>query len=145
MYAVKAPLAVPVSAKPINVGASRLDSAITGNSLLIFMMSRSAIRSGAQRRAEVCSRSNSQPVCAQARPLSRPQVLLPKRHGECGSPSASLNAWCLRWSATQRMTGPSSASDPATARKIFSGRLVLKDWWVKNRWNPTVMPNPLSR
>jgi hypothetical protein len=50
--------------------------------------------------------------------------------------------WCLRWSATQRITGPSIASEPATAQATFNARLGLKDLCVNRRWKPTVMPCP---
>src|SRR4029450_4459286 len=36
--------------------------------------------------------------------------------GECGSPSSSACAWCLRWSATQSMTGPWTDIEPAIAK-----------------------------
>ena len=36
--------------------------------------------------------------------------------GECGSPSRSAKLWCLRWSETQRITGPCTAIEPSTAR-----------------------------
>jgi hypothetical protein len=48
--------------------------------------------------------------------------------------------WCLRWSATQRTSGPSIASDPAIARATRIGRFALNAPWVKYRWKPMVMP-----
>ena len=82
----------------------------------------------------VCSTSNSQPMCANQKPLTSAGTVSPKRHGECGSPSRSLKAWWRRWSATQRMTGPSMASEPAIASAMRSGRLALNEPWVNSRW-----------
>ncbi len=62
--------------------------------------------------------------------VSAPSVV-PYFHGLCGSPSRSENLWCLRWSATQRTTGPSIASEPAMASAYFSGRFGLNDLCVK--------------
>ena len=70
-------------------------------------------------------------MCAYARPLARAFASLPNRHGECGSPSLSLYLWCLRWSATQVITGFSIARLPAIASAILNPRLALKDPWVK--------------
>src|ERR1019366_9305504 len=42
------------------------------------------------------------------------------------------------------MTGPSIASDPATANAIRSQRLALNNPWVKRRWKPTVIPWPAT-
>ena len=41
--------------------------------------------------------------------------------GLCGSPSTSVWAWCLRWSATQAITGPCTAIEPSTAKAYSSG------------------------
>ena len=79
----------------------------------------------------VCSTSNIQPRWANQKPLVSAPSESPKRHGECGSPSRSLYAWWRRWSATQRITGPSMASDPAMASAIRSARLALNAPWVK--------------
>ena len=65
--------------------------------------------------------SNSQPMCAYQRPVTAPLKPLPCPWGVCGSPSWSVWAWCLRWSATQFMTGPSTAIDPTMARKYSTG------------------------
>jgi len=35
--------------------------------------------------------------------------------------------------------------DPMMARAIFRVRLGPKARWVKRRWKPTVMPNPVIR
>src|SRR5215217_7562112 len=64
--------------------------------------------------------------------------------GLCGSPSWSENAWCLRWSATQEMTGPSMAAEPSTANVVRTHVLVLKLRWVSSRCRPTVTPRPVS-
>jgi hypothetical protein len=59
-------------------------------------MSESASQSGQNFSGEVTSPSNSQPTWAKTRPLVSAFQSLPKRHGECGSPSLSLYLWCLR-------------------------------------------------
>ncbi len=94
-------------------------------------MSGSASQSGENFSCEVMSRSNSQPMCAQTRPLVSAFRSLPKRHGECGSPSLSLYLWCLRWSDTQSRIGPSIAIEPAIPSAILNGRLALNEPWVK--------------
>ena len=99
-------------------------------------MSGSASRSGQNFRCDVRLPSNSQPMCAYARPLVSAFQSSPNRHGECGSPSWSLYLWCRRWSATQLSTGPSMARLPAIASAICSGRLALNEPWVKYRWKP---------
>ena len=53
--------------------------------------------------------------------------------GECGSPSSSVWAWCLRWSATQLMTGPWTAIEPAAAKKYSTGLEVRNERWVSIR------------
>src|SRR5580658_6362053 len=58
---------------------------------------------------------HSPPISADSRPLLSAFQSSPYRHGECGSPSRSLYLWCLRWSETQVMTGPSMDRLPATA------------------------------
>ncbi len=78
-------------------------------------------------------------------PLATDFQSSPKRHGECGSPSASAYLWWRRWSATHLMTLPSMAMQPAIASAILSGRLARNEPWVKWRWKPTVMPSPLIR
>ena len=84
--------------------------------------------------------------CARATgPWPAPGRSSPYRHGECGSPSRSEKAWCRRWSATQWMTGPWMASEPATASAICSGRLALNEPCVKWRWKPTVTPSPVRK
>ena len=85
-------------------------------------MSRSASQSGQNFSCEVRLRSNSQPMCAKARPLASAFQSLPNRHGECGSPSLSLYLWCRRWSATQVRTGPSMARLPAIAERDLERR-----------------------
>ena len=59
----------------------------------------------------------SQPTWACQRPAILPRIPGPKPAcGECGSPSRSAKLWCLRWSETQRITGPCTAIEPSTAR-----------------------------
>ena len=64
--------------------------------------------------------------------------------GLCGSPSSSEKAWCLRWSATHEITGPSIAAEPSAAKIARTGALVLKLRCVNRRWNPTVIPRPVT-
>ena len=64
-----------------------------------------------------------------------------RRAGECGSPSRSENAWCLRWSATHAVTGPSIAAEPSAANTPRSHGVVLNDRCVNRRWKPTVTPH----
>src|SRR3954452_22519599 len=88
---------------------------------------------------------NSQPTCAWARPLSAPLRPTPwSTCGECGSPSWSENAWCLRWSATHEITGPSIAAEPRIASVARTALPVLNARCVKRRWKPTVMPRPVA-
>ena len=61
----------------------------------------------------------SQPTCACQRPASLPRTPGRSRRGECGSPSRSAKLWCLRWSETQRITGPAPPS--SRARRARSG------------------------
>ena len=96
------------------------------------------------RSARPCS-LNSQPTCAWKSPRSTPMMPSPTRCGECGSPSSSECAWCLRWSATQWTTGPWTAIWPSPANVYSSQRFVANDRWVNSRWKPTVMPKPVSR
>ncbi|CAM5694418.1 hypothetical protein SMICM304S_09112 [Streptomyces microflavus] len=56
----------------------------------------SLIRSGAYFCCGVCSSSNIHAMCAHHRPFISAGRVSPNRHGECGSPSASENLWCLR-------------------------------------------------
>ncbi len=65
--------------------------------------------------------------------------------GLCGSPSRSEKAWCLRWSATHEMTGPSIAAEPSTAKTKRKNGDVLNERWVKRRCMPTVTPSPVRR
>src|SRR4051794_291682 len=142
--AVTAPCHDQVSSAPARAGASKDTSTQTGNWRETRTMSGSFIRSGAYLRCGVCSGSNSHIMWAYRKPLVSARVVVPYRHGECGSPSRSLNLWCLRWSATQRITGPSIAIDPATASAIFTARFGLNDLCVNSRWYPTVMPWPVT-
>ncbi len=97
-------------------------------------MSGSFIRSGAYLRCGVCSSSKSHIMCACQKPFQRARRLVPYFHGLCGSPSRSENLWCLRWSATQRTTGPWMAIEPRIASVFFTNRFGLKDLWVNSRW-----------
>src|SRR5215211_2113233 len=89
---------------------------------------------------------NSQPMCACPSPRSAPrQPPSWPAWGECGSPSWSENAWCLRWSATHEMTGPSIAADPSAPNVARSHGLVWKLRCVSSRWKPTVTPIPVRK
>src|SRR3954462_9943179 len=88
---------------------------------------------------------NSQPTCAWASPARAP--LRPPACptcGLCGSPSLSENAWCLRWSATHEITGPSIAAEPRIASVARTALPGLNARCVKRRWKPTVMPRPVA-
>ena len=81
------------------------------------------------------------------RPRSAPSMPAPRPTcGLCGSPSSSVCAWCLRWSATQLMTGPWTAIEPGGGE---AGTRPASD--VRNarcvsiRWKPTVTPKPVIR
>ena len=63
--------------------------------------------------------------------------------GECGSPSWSESAWCLRWSVTHWVTGPCSVIEPRIANAARTVFVVSKLRWVKSRWKPTVVPRPV--
>ena len=124
---------------------TRPSSAQTGNSESILRIIGSLRRSGAKRRAEECSPSNSQPMCECQRPLSTPrQPGAPLRCGLCGSPSSSVKVWCLRWSATQWMTAPWTDIEPRIASVARSHGLASKERCVKRRWKPIVTPKPTS-
>ena len=74
-------------------------------------------------------------------PRTAPTTPLPRpTWGLCGSPSSSVCAWCLRWSATQLMTGPCTAIDPSTAKVYSTGFETWKERCVSSRWKPTVTP-----
>src|SRR5439155_84869 len=76
----------------------------------------------------------SQPMCAKNRPRSAPRRPDPwPTWGECGSPSTSVWAWCLRWSATQLMTGPWTDIVPSTASAYSIHLWVWKARWVSRR------------
>src|SRR3954463_5083471 len=86
--------------------------------------------------------SSSQPVCACHRPLSP----LPwPTCGLCGSPSTSVWAWCLRWSATQSRTEPWTLSWPRPAKVRSSHGSTRNDRGVSSRWKPTVTPIAVPR
>ena len=82
------------------------------------LMVGSLIRSGAKRFLEPrWVWMKSQPTWAWKNPLNCPFTPSPcPTCGLWGSPSSSEKAWCLRWSATQEMIGPSTAADPSTAK-----------------------------
>ena len=73
-----------------------------------------------------------------------PDALAVSDVGLWGSPSLSEKAWCLRWSATQEITGPSIAAEPRAPITARTAGPVLKLRWVKRRWKPTVMPRPVG-
>ena len=69
------------------------------------------------------------------RPCSTPVTPSPcPTWGLCGSPSTSVCAWCLRWSATQAITGPCTAIEPREAKTYSVGLWVRKERWVSIRW-----------
>ena len=143
--AVSAPHHDQLSRPPSNAGTPRLTAVRSTNCRSTAATSRSASRSGANRRALVLSRSNSQPMWACQKPRARAAGPVPNSHGECGSPSLSENAWWRRWSATQLTMLPWKARLPVIASATFSGRAALNDLWVKWRWNPTVTPSPVPK
>ncbi len=51
--------------------------------------------------------------------------------GECGSPSTSEYAWCLRWSETHCETGPCVVIAPRIASTARIQSNVSKLLWVK--------------
>ena len=73
-----------------------------------------------------------------------PEAVVLAAWGLCGSPASSENWWCLRWVATQSITGPSAAAEPSAAKPARTQRLHLKLRWVSSRWKPTVMPMPIA-
>src|ERR1700722_15849658 len=131
-----------VQKPPMTAGPRRGKAAMAGKSLLTVWMLLSPSRSGANFSFEVSFGSNSHVTCAQTSPLASAFALSPYRQGECGSPSLSLYLWCLRWSATQVMTGPWIARLPATASATRRPDLALNELCVKYRWKPMVMPSP---
>ena len=87
----------------------------------------------------------SQPTWAWKKPLTSANGPSPwPWWGLCGSPSLSEHAWCLRWSATQEMIGPSIAIDPRTAQTARVFGPVLKARWVNRRCSPTVTPSVVA-
>jgi hypothetical protein len=112
----------PCSKKPSANGISRLSPTKARKLRLIQRMPLSSQRSGAYLRnaAEPCV-FVSQPTCANHRPL-RPEPW--PTCGLCGSPSSSVWAWCLRWSATQAIAGPWTAIEPMMAQKYSTGLLA---------------------
>ena len=74
----------------------------------------------------------SQPTCECQNPRSDPRRPAPlPTCGECGSPSTSECAWCLRWSETHWQTGPCDVIEPSTASSVLNARLVSKLRCVK--------------
>ena len=89
----------------------------------------------------------SQPVWACQSPLKTLRIPPPSTPtwGLCGSPSSSVWAWCLRWSATQAIAGPCTAIEPSMANVYSIGFEVWKERWVRRRWKPTVIPTAVSK
>ena len=88
---------------------------------------------------------NSQPTCACSSPRSAPDQPTPwSTCGLWGSPSWSENAWCLRWSATHEITGPSIAAEPRMANTARVRGPVVNARCVSRRWKPTVTPSPVA-
>src|ERR1700733_527774 len=127
---------------PMSAGSSSETATIAGNDRSTRLILRSASRSGENFSCEVLLGSNSQPMCANTRPLVSAFQSSPYFQGECGSPSLSLYLWCLRWSDTQVMTGPSMARVPAIASATRRPVFALNDPCVKYLWYPTVTPSP---
>ena len=89
---------------------------------------------------------NIQPTWAWTKPFTdRPGPSPWPTCGECGSPSLSESAWCLRWSVTHCVTGPCIVMQPRIANVDFSTGPVSKPLCVKKRWKPIVVPNAQSR
>ena len=108
---------VPPQIQPATNGAISETATQSGNIREMKTMPRSASRSFAYfvHSARPMLRK-SQPTCACQRPAILPRIPGAKPAcGECGSPSRSAKLWCLRWSETQRMTGPWTAIEPSTA------------------------------
>ena len=85
-------------------------------------------------------------MCAWKRPRERAAHAAPVATcGLWGSPSLSEKAWCLRWSATHAVTGPSIAIEPMIARPPWTQGLALNARCVRWRWKPTVTPRPVIR
>ena len=57
-----------------------------------------------------------------ARSARRASRAPPCGWGLCGSPSSSVNVWCLRWSATQWMTAPCTDIEPRIASVARTAR-----------------------
>ncbi len=108
---------VPPIIQPRKKGSSRPTIAQRMKVRSTQEMIGSFIRSGAKR--SVLPRwvwRKIQPTWAWKRPRRAPLQPWPwSTWGLCGSPSLSEKAWCLRWSATQEMTGPSIAAEPRIA------------------------------
>jgi len=142
--AVTPPQRVRVIASPMRPGSKNVTSVMSGKFLWTFTRSSSFNRSGAQRSRSVRSGVTNHPTCACHRPRTTPAKPSPSsRWGECGSPSLSEKAWWRRCAATQSMSEPCSAIEPAIASAIFSGRTASKLLCVNNRWYPTVTPSPV--
>ena len=122
----------PCRTKPSTNGISRLRPTKARKLRLIQRMPLSSQRSGAYLRnsASPCVLV-SQPTCAYHRPF-RPEPW--PTCGLCGSPSSSVWAWCLRWSATHAIAGPWTAIEPAMAQKYSTGLDAWKALWVSMRW-----------
>ena len=82
-------------------------------------------------------------MCAYQRPVIAPLKPLPWPCGECGSPSWSVCAWCLRWSATHDMTGPWTDIEPNAANVYSTDLCVWNERCVSRRWKPSVTPKPV--
>src|SRR6266700_6773981 len=87
---ISAPFHDIVHRPPARAGSSRVTATSAGKNLWTATMSSSASQSGENFLCDVMSRSNSQPMWAQAMPLVSAFQSSPNRHGECGSPSLSL-------------------------------------------------------
>ena len=132
----------PVTAQPMANGSASPSATQSPNKRLMTRMPRSSSRSGANFPApSAVGWSKSQPRWACHSPLSAP-ASSPSlaTWGLCGSPSSSAKAWWRRWSVTQPITGPSTASEPKRANRYSSGLWVWNARCVSRRWKPTVIP-----
>ena len=75
---------------------------------------------------------NIQPTCACTKPVNAPHGVSGwPACGECGSPSLSENAWCLRWSVTHCVSGPWTVMQPRIASVALTPGPDSKLLWEK--------------
>ena len=84
-------------------------------------------------------------MCECQSPVSTPRTPSPEWVcGLCGSPSSSVNVWCLRWSATQWITAPWTDIEPRIANVARSHGFASNERCVSMRWKPIVTPSPMA-